>query len=337
MERVRLSVIGGGAWGTSLADHAAKIGHRVTLWTYEPEVAAAIARTAENPVYLPGLRLHPALAATADLEAAVAGAEWVIFVVPTAFARAQLARLAPLLPAAVPVVSATKGIENGSLQFVTQIMQDVFGARPHPLAVLSGPSFAREVVQGHPTAVVLATADAALGARLQTGLSSSTFRVYTSADVIGVQLGGALKNVMALAAGISDGLGFGHNTRAALIARGLAEIARLGRALGAEPVTLAGLAGLGDLVLTCTGELSRNRAVGLRLGRGERLEAILKDLRGVAEGVETCRAAQALIGRCGVRAPIIAAIHSVLFDGKDARRAVEDLLAIPPAEDWVGP
>jgi glycerol-3-phosphate dehydrogenase (NAD(P)+) len=184
---------------------------------------------------------------------------------------------------------------------------------------------------------VLATADHALGTRLQAELSSPTFRVYTSADVIGVQIGGALKNVMALAAGISDGLGFGHNTRAALIARGLAEIARLGRALGADPNTFAGLSGLGDLVLTCTGELSRNRGVGLRLGRGERIEAILADLRGVAEGVETCRAAQSLIGRCGARAPIIAAVHSVLFDGKDARRAVEELLAIPPAEDWVGP
>ena len=323
----KIAVIGSGSWGTSLAFLMADRQYDVSLWAYEQEVVEAINDRHENSLFLPGVTLSPKIVATSSLENSVSGAEAVLFVVPSHVARTVLAKLAPLLPKSTPLISATKGIENETLHLMSQVMEEELPLGTESrIAVLSGPSFAKEVCQRHPTAVSLACRDRQLGAQLQSLLIAPYFKIFTTTDLIGVQLGGALKNVIALAAGGADGLGFGHNTRSALISRGLAEIIRLGNALGADPSTFSGLSGLGDLILTSTGDLSRNRSVGYQIGQGKKLESILKEMKMVAEGIETTRAAYHLARKHDVRMPIVQELHSVLFEGKDPRKAVTDLM-----------
>jgi glycerol-3-phosphate dehydrogenase (NAD(P)+) len=258
---------------------------------------------------------------------AVQDRDAILFAVPSHVARSVLREMAPLLSSGLPIISATKGVEEDSLQLISQIMDDVLPRYMHDrILVLSGPSFAAEVSQGQPTALCLAGRDAESAAALQAACMTSALRIYADSDLIGVQLGGALKNVMALAAGVVDGLGLGHNTRAALITRGLAEMVRLGTAMGADPRTFYGLSGVGDLVLTCTGTLSRNHTVGVRLGKGEKLETVLSGMQAVAEGVRTAKAALGLARRARVEMPIVQEINAVLFEGKSCRRAVTDLM-----------
>jgi glycerol-3-phosphate dehydrogenase (NAD(P)+) len=322
-----LAVIGAGAWGTALAHVAATAGRRVRLWCFEPDVADAIARERRNARYLPGIDLPGGIEAVTDLSAAVRNVAAVLLVAPSHAFRSVFATLAPLLPRDVPLVSATKGIEVDTLALMTDVVRELLpaGSR-HPVAVLSGPSFAAEVAKGHPTAVTLACRDPQAARTLQELFTTETFKLFTTPDVIGVQVGGALKNVIALAAGGSDGLGFGSNTRAALITRGLAELSRLGVAMGGQPWTFAGLSGLGDLVLTCTDQQSRNFTVGFRIGRGETLDAITRGATTVAEGVRTARAAYALSRKYRVLMPIVEQIYAVLYEGKDPRKAVTDLM-----------
>jgi len=319
---MRLSVLGGGAWGTALASHSARAGLPVRLWVREDDVAAAINERRENPSYLPGVELPGGLRATTQLAEAVADAEAVIVAVPSEFCREIYRTAAPLLAEGATLVSATKGIEIDTLQRMTEVA--AAEAPGHPLAVVSGPSFALEVARALPTAVVVAAADHEVAERVQHALATGAFRVYSSEDVVGVELAGAVKNVIAIAAGIVDGLGYGHNTTAALITRGLAEISRLAVALGGRPDTLAGLAGLGDLVLTCTGALSRNRTVGQRLGRGADLQQACAGIH--PEGVRTTRAAVALAERHGIDLPIARQMQAVLYAGKPPREALEELM-----------
>ncbi|MEK6684322.1 MAG: NAD(P)H-dependent glycerol-3-phosphate dehydrogenase [Nitrospirota bacterium] len=323
----KIAVIGGGSWGTSLAFLMADQGFNVAIWVYEKEIVAAINEQHENILFLPGVALSPKIRATPALEESIQGADAVLFVVPSHVARTVLMKLGPILPKTAPIISATKGIENDTLLLMSQVMEEVLPPASRPnIAVLSGPSFAREVCQRHPTAVSLAAKNHDLAVRLQPLFSTPYFKAFTTTDIIGVQLGGALKNVIALAAGGADGLGFGHNTRAALISRGLAEIIRLGQALGADPKTFSGLSGLGDLILTSTGALSRNRTVGYQIGLGVKLADILKEMKMVAEGVQTTRAAYHLARKHGVRMPIVQEIYSVLFEDKDPHQAVTDLM-----------
>lgn len=322
-----VAVIGAGAWGTALARHLAEKHISVRLWAHEAEVVRVIESRRENQLYLPGVSLPATLSATNALPEAVAGADCLIFAVPSHVARSVLRRIGPLLSQPIPLICATKGIEEDTLDVMTQVMQHVLPAHMHgSLMVLSGPSFATEVSRGQPTALCLAGQDAGAVKTIQALLMTPSFRVYADDDVIGVQLGGALKNVMALAAGVVDGLELGHNARAALITRGLAEMIRLGVALGADPRTFYGLSGVGDLVLTCTGPLSRNHSVGVRLGRGEKLTAILASMQAVAEGVRTAKAALGLALRCGVDMPIVQEVDAVLFADKPCRQAVGDLM-----------
>jgi glycerol-3-phosphate dehydrogenase (NAD(P)+) len=323
----RIGVIGAGAWGTALAKHLAEKGLSVQLWAYEREVVDSIRATQQNQLFLPGVSLPASLLVTNTLGDVVQGCDGLLFVVPSHVARLVLQQIAPLLTPGMPVVSATKGVEEDTFKLMSQVMQDVLAPAVHRrIMVLSGPSFAVEVSQGQPTALCLAGQDSELVKSFQAAFMTSSLRVYADSDVIGVQLGGALKNVMALAAGVVDGLGLGHNTRAALITRGLAEMVRLGAAMGADPRTFYGLSGVGDLVLTCTGALSRNHSVGVRLGKGEKLKTILSGMQAVAEGVRTARAALGLARRAQVDMPIVQEINQVLFEGKSCRRAVSDLM-----------
>ena len=319
-----IAVIGGGAWGTALAAHLVRCGREVRLWVLEPEIAEAIREHHQNRVHLPGVALPGDLGATTRLDQAVAGIEMVLVVVPSEFCRGIYRQLRLLMAPETVLVSATKGIEIDTLLRMTEVAeQEIPGARP---VVLSGPSFALEVAREQPTAVVAASRQLAVAERVQQALSSRSLRVYASDDVVGVELGGALKNVIAIAAGIVDGLGLGHNAAAALITRGLAEITRLAVASGARSETLAGLAGLGDLVLTCTGALSRNRRVGLAVATGEAPSEALAGGRMVAEGVRTTLAACALAKRAGVEMPIAEQMRTVLHAGKSPRVAAEELM-----------
>jgi len=332
----RVAVIGAGAWGTTLARLLADTGLHVRLWAYEREVVEAIRHKHENTLFLPGVRLPTSLSPTISLGEALQDRELLVFAVPSHAARAVLRQIGPLLSGPIPLVSATKGIEEGTFQLMSQVIQETLPPGMHrSLAFLSGPSFAAEVCRGQPTAVVLAGEDVELVRRLQALLMTPFFRVYAGTDLIGVQLGGALKNVMALAAGVVDGLGLGHNTRAALITRGLAEMVRLGTAMGADPRTFYGLSGVGDLVLTCTGPLSRNYTVGLRLGKGHQLQEILKETHAVAEGVRTSRAALGLADRFGVEMPIVREVCAVLFEGKSPQQAVADLMVRAAKDETV--
>lgn len=333
-----VSVIGAGAWGTALAKHLAEKGLAVRLWAYEHNVVESINTSHENSVFLSGITLPQNLTATSSLGDAIQNCQGIVFAVPSHATRSVLRELAPNLADARPLVCATKGIEEDSAKLMTQVMEDELPTSMHrALMVLSGPSFASELTLGRPTAVCLAGTDDALVRRFQEVLMTPTFRVYADRDVIGVQLGGALKNVMALAAGVIDGLDLGLNARAALITRGLAETIRLGVAMGADPRTFYGLSGVGDLVLTCTGTLSRNHTVGVQLGRGERLETILAGMQAVAEGIRTARAALTLASRYRVDMPIIQEINAVLYDNKSCRKAVSDLMErdAKPEKGWI--
>ena len=319
---MRVSVVGAGAWGTALASHCARAGLDVRMWAREPEVVTAVNDQHENTVFLPGVGLPPELAASARLDQVLEGAEIVLVVVPSEFSRRVYSEMvASLAPEAV-LVSATKGLELDTLRRMSEVAGEE--APDHPVAVLSGPSFAMEVAKAQPTAVVAASAEHTVAQRVQRALSTRTFRVYSSEDLVGVELAGALKNVIAIAAGIVDGLGYGHNTGAALITRGLAEISRLGGGLGGRPETLAGLAGLGDLVLTCTGALSRNRRVGQGLGQGLSLAEASAGL--VAEGVRTTLAACALAEREQIEMPIARQMKAVLYEGRSPREALDALM-----------
>lgn len=322
-----VAVIGAGAWGTGLAVILAERYARVSLWVFEASLAVEMGRTRENSPYLPGVRIPPAVEPTSQLGTALAGQRLVIFVVPSHAFRAVLVQAQPHVDPQALVVSATKGIEVGSLSTMSRIMREVLPPAQHPrLAVLSGPGFAREVVAGRPTAIVAAAEEAEVARTVQRAVSGNALRVYAGTDPLGVELGGAVKNVIAIAAGVVDGLRLGPNARAALITRGLAEITRLGVAMGAQAATFAGLAGMGDLILTCTDDLSRNRRVGLGLAKGLRLDDILAGLGAVAEGVNTCRSGAALAERHGVEMPICRAVHRVLFEGQDPREAVVQLM-----------
>jgi glycerol-3-phosphate dehydrogenase (NAD(P)+) len=319
-----LSVIGAGSWGTALAAHLARAGHSVRLWARGPDRASAINERHVNPDYLPGLTLPEGIRATADLTAAAGAADTLFVVIPSAFCRDVYRRLAAASRPGAVLVSATKGLEAGTLRRMSEVAAEEAPGRR--LAVLSGPSFALEVAQGQPTTVVVASGDPAVAESVQQVVSGRTFRAYTSDDVPGVELAGALKNVIAIAAGIVDGLGYGRNTAAALITRGLAEITRLSVALGGRPETLSGLAGLGDLVLTCTGSLSRNRQVGRALGAGRSLAEAVASTHMVAEGVHTTLAACALAERAGLEMPIAEQMRAVLHEGKPPRAALDELM-----------
>jgi glycerol-3-phosphate dehydrogenase (NAD(P)+) len=321
-----IAVIGAGAWGTALAWLLAEKGERVRLWAFESEVAKGIASERENRSYLPGVRLADTLEATNSLTDVVQEVATIVFAVPSHAAESVVGKLAAAVPPRVPIVSATKGVEQAKLRLMSVLLEEMLPPHRGPVFALSGPSFAVEVCRRQPTAVSLAGPSGPEAVALQRLLMTPAFRVYLSGDRVGVELGGALKNVIALAAGIVDGLGLGHNTRAALITRGLAEMVRLGVAMGADPRTFSGLSGIGDLVLTCTGALSRNRAVGVRLGEGKKLADILAGTHTVAEGVNTARAALALAERHRVEMPIVREVCAVLFEGKEPRKAVTDLM-----------
>ncbi|MDH5527155.1 MAG: NAD(P)-dependent glycerol-3-phosphate dehydrogenase [Nitrospirota bacterium] len=327
----RVTVVGAGSWGTALAWVLAENGHRVTLWCREEETAHAINRERRNTPYLPGAPLPEGISATTDLVAAVQSApELLVWVVPTQFTRSVLSGLREHLPHDVAIVTASKGIEVDTLQLVSGVFEELLGPTCRDrLAVLSGPSFAREVVQGAPTAVAVAAWNPSVADTVQTLFASTTFRVYTNSDPVGTQVGGALKNVVAIAAGAVEGLGYGSNTQAVLITRGLAEMTRLGISMGASAETFAGLSGMGDLVLTCTGGLSRNRQVGIALGKGGNLEQILGEMRMVAEGVKTTEAALRLARKQHVEMPIVEQVHRVLFDGMGAKDALTALMTRP--------
>lgn len=323
----RLAIIGGGSWGTALAIVLAPRFERIRIWVYEADLAARMRASCENDLYLPGFRLPVSVEPVTEYARALEGAECVLGVMPSHLARAVYSDMLPHLDPSMVFVSATKGIENGSLLRVSEIMHEVIRARFEPrVAVLSGPTFAREVARGEPTALVAASTDAALAWDVQRAFSGPSFRIYTNDDPIGVEIGAAVKNVVAIGAGVCHGLGLGSNTMAALITRGLAEISRLALALGGQARTLAGLAGLGDLVLTCTGELSRNRTVGLELARGRRLDEIVESMRMVAEGVKTTNATVDLARRCGVEVPIAEQMYAMLHLGRSPLEAVRLLM-----------
>jgi glycerol-3-phosphate dehydrogenase (NAD(P)+) len=321
---MRCAVVGAGAWGTALADLLARNGHAVTLWAREADVVARVNAQHENARFLAGFKLDPNLRASEDLAGAVRDARIVVYASPSHVLGDIARATAPTVSRDAILVVASKGIERETLDIMTGVVSRELPG--HAVVALSGPSFAAEVAARQPTAVVAASEAAEAAEHAQRVFSSDAFRVYTSDDVVGVELGGALKNVMAVATGIVEGLGLGFNSRAALITRGLAEMTRLGLALGAQPATFAGLAGLGDLVLTCTGALSRNRAVGVELGEGKSLDAILASRETVAEGVLNTRSAQALAAREGVEMPIVDAVHRILFDGQDPRAAIGQLM-----------
>jgi glycerol-3-phosphate dehydrogenase (NAD(P)+) len=336
----RIVVLGSGAWGTAIAlSLHRRGGHNVALWAHSPEVAQQIVAAGENSLALPGFPIPPEIAVTGS-EEAVADAEIVVSTVASAFLRSALARIRPHLRPGQIVLSASKGIEDLTYLRMTQVIAAhlVLGEAAHPalnlpLGALSGPSFAYEVAQGQPTAVTVAFHDPAVGARIQAEFSSESLRLYTSTDMIGVELGGALKNVIAIAAGVAAGAGLGYNPAAALITRGIAEITRLAVACGGRRETLAGLSGVGDLVLTCTGSLSRNRTVGQALGEGRKLADILASLGSVAEGVLTTRAALGLARKHGIEMPIAEQMELILDEGKDPREAIKSLMLRPGKDE----
>jgi glycerol-3-phosphate dehydrogenase (NAD(P)+) len=335
----RIAVVGAGAWGTALAIVAGRRGdHQVRLWALEKEVCLALAQSRTNALFLPDCPVPPSVVVTNNFQEALAGAEIVVSVMPSHHCRRTFEHMAQWLLPQMLFLSATKGIENDTLLRMTEVMEEVIarfcGWKPR-MAALSGPSFAKEVAQGSPTAVTVASADTSLAARVQKDFSDPSFRIYMNDDLVGVELGGALKNVIAIAAGICSGLGLGHNSVAALMTRGLAEITRLSVACGAQPQTMAGLAGLGDLVLTCTGGLSRNRSVGIALGEGRQLKEIIAGMHGtVAEGVLTTNAALGLARTHGVEMPITEQMYAILHDSKSPHDAIRDLMSRPgKAED----
>src|SRR5215813_14120375 len=321
---MRIAVIGAGGWGTALASLLVSSGHDVCLWVRRTVLCEQLRDKRENSPYLPGISLPEALVYTTSLAEATSQAELLVLAVPSHVMREVALALKPRLERTSLLVSVSKGIEEETLQTMSEVLGASLRER---LAVFSGPSFAAEVARGLPTAVTVAAQVADVYATVQRVFVSSRFRVYTTADVVGVEIGGAVKNVIAIAAGVSDGLGYGHSARAALITRGLAEIVRLAVRLGAEPQTLSGLSGMGDLVLTCTSDLSRNHGVGVRLGKGETIESVLQGMTMVAEGVRTCRSVFSLARRLSVEMPIVEQVYALLYTGKPPRQVVADLLA----------
>jgi glycerol-3-phosphate dehydrogenase (NAD(P)+) len=323
---MRISVIGAGAFGTAMAVAAARAGNEVSLWVHDPDVAATIRETGANPDYLAGMPLSDRIHATNDLGEAATFSDTMFMVVPSHHYREVLTNLRGHCSAPVKVISGTKGIENQSLERMSEITSHVLGEQLAAFAVLSGPTFAIETARGDPTAAVIASKDAVFAQEVQQVMSSPALRLYHSSDVVGVELAGALKNVIAIAAGVLEGMGLGSNTTAALITRGLHEMTRLGLGLGGRLETFAGLAGMGDLVLTCTGALSRNRTVGVLLGQGKTLDEILRDAKFVAEGIKTSRAARALSERHDIEMPIATAMCHVLYDGQSPRDVLNRLM-----------
>ena len=343
----QIAIIGAGAWGTGLATVLGRKGsHRVRLWAYEVDVCDSINRNHVNDRFLPGARLPDSVRASSDFSTVLDGTEIIVSVMPSQHCRALFAHMRPFIPPRTLIVSATKGLEEGSLLRMTEVIQQVLTIKSNPegapllagfarsgdfdfsIGALSGPSFAVEVARGDPTAIAIASQSPELLSTIQQEFSDASFRVYTNQDVVGVELGGALKNIIAIAAGICDGLGLGHNSAAALITRGLAEMTRLTVACGGRAETMSGLAGLGDLVLTCTGGLSRNRSVGVELGRGKKLAEIIEGMHGmVAEGVSTTTAAVGLAHARGVEMPITEQMHAILHEGKSPKEALQELMS----------
>jgi glycerol-3-phosphate dehydrogenase (NAD(P)+) len=323
---MRMSIIGAGAFGTAMAAAASRAGNEVLLWAHDPEVAAGIRANGLNPNYLAGIKLDENVRATSDIGEAAAFSDTIFMVVPSHHYREVLHQIAATLDRPAGIISGTKGIENETLERMSQISKDVLGGRMHAFAVLSGPTFALECARADPSAAVIASHDLEFAQTLQQALSSPTLRLYHSSDVTGVELAGSLKNVVAIAAGVLEGLGLGYNTNAALITRGLHEITRLGMALGGRLETFAGLAGMGDLVLTCTGALSRNRTVGVQLGQGKKLDDILRDAKFVAEGIKTSKSARQLAEKHQIEMPITTEMYRVLYEGESPRDAVRRLM-----------
>ncbi len=333
----KIAVIGAGAWGTALAAHAARLDHDVRLWAHEAAVAEDIREHGENKVFLPGIALPKNLVATNDAKQALEGASIVIFVPPSAFLRSVATAVGPYVPADARVVIATKGIETDTDKLMLDVVaESIPKVKRDSLVVLSGPSFAREVASGLPTDVVVASRDAAAAMDIADTLHTPMFRVYTSQDPIGVELGGALKNVLAIAAGVCEGLGLGTNARAALITRGLSEMARLGVAMGGEPLTFMGLSGVGDLILTATGPLSRNRALGAKIAEGLDAKQYLASQRTVAEGYLTAKAAWQVAQKLGVEVPITEQVYYVLHEGRPLMEAMKQLLTRAQKEELWG-
>jgi glycerol-3-phosphate dehydrogenase (NAD(P)+) len=322
-----LAIVGAGGWGTALAITMARADRHVRLWVYEPDLAVAMLDTRENSIYLPGVQIPESVIFSNSLRDVVQGCPVVLIAVPSNFFRAVAEKLLPVVDPGTIFVSATKGIENSTLMRMSEVLADVAGAAANPqVAVLSGPTFAPEVARGEPTALVIASPDEQLRLRLQSELSTPRFRLYTNSDRTGVELGGAVKNIIAIAAGVADGLGLGSNAMAALVSRGLAEITRLVVASGGRRDTVAGLAGLGDLVLTSYGSLSRNRRVGIELGRGRRIEEITASTRTIAEGVRTTKSTVELAAKLGIEMPIAQKMYAVLYEGLRPHEALTDLM-----------
>jgi glycerol-3-phosphate dehydrogenase (NAD(P)+) len=333
---VSVGVIGSGAWGTTLALLLAKKGMDTTLWEHRPERAQEMQRQHENALFLPEFHFPPTLHVTADIEEAVRGKELLLFVTPSQRMRENVRQLAPYVGKDTLLVSGSKGIEIRSLKRMTEILEEEIPGSHRRIAALSGPNIAREVAEGKPTAAVVAAHEPDIGVSIRTLLTAIHYRVYTAHDVVGVELAGALKNIIAIGAGFNDGMGYGENAKAAFITRGLAEISRLGIAAGAHPLTFAGLAGIGDLIATCASPLSRNQQLGRRLAAGEKLDDILKSTRTVAEGVTTTQAALQMAAQYQVEMPITKQLSMVLFEGLDPRRAVPELMMRDPKSELEG-
>jgi glycerol-3-phosphate dehydrogenase (NAD(P)+) len=324
---IKTGVIGGGSWGSAFALHLGRLGIKTQLWVREEDILAELSRKRQNSIFLPHHIFSRWVSFSGNIRATALSADVLFIAVPSRFCRAVFSEIAPVLSKSQIVVSLTKGIEEGSLKRMTELMTEMFPRRARPrLAVLSGPSFAREVAEKHPTAVVIASENAECARNIQHLVSNIHFRAYASRDMVGVELAGAMKNVIALATGISDSLDFGHNSRAALITRGIAEMTRLGVKLGARMDTFLGLAGIGDLVLTCTAKLSRNYHVGYELGRGRSLARILLRMKMVAEGITTTISVRDLSRREGIEMPISEEVYRILYEGKDPRRSMRDLM-----------
>jgi glycerol-3-phosphate dehydrogenase (NAD(P)+) len=335
MQSENLAIIGAGAWGTALALLLAKNGHTFPLWVYEKDLSETMKTNRENTLFLPGFSLPENIQPTSSLKEAVEGKSAVLLVVPTHVMRATIKNIKPYLKPDCLLINASKGIENETLSTIHEILQEELD-RKHEFAAISGPTFAAEIARGVPSALVAAGDTLEIAERVKQIISTPKLKVFTSNDPLGVQIGGALKNVIAISTGISDGMELGYNTRAALISRGLVEITRIGTALGAKPETLLGLSGMGDLVLTCTGDLSRNRNVGIHLGKGRKLKEITKDMKMVAEGIRTVQSAYELKNKLNIQASVIEETYRVLYEDKSPQKALEDLMRVEIDTEFSG-
>jgi glycerol-3-phosphate dehydrogenase (NAD(P)+) len=335
MSNQNITIIGAGSWGTALSIHLANKGYRVNLWVYEKFLYKQIKETKENSLFLPGFSLPNLIYPTNSIEEAIGENDIILMVVPTNFIRNIAKELRLFLKPNTIVINAAKGIETGSLCRIQEILMEVLPITSN-FATLSGPTFAMEVAEGKPSAIVVASEQKAISDKLQSIFSTPSLKVFTSDDPTGVEIGGALKNIMAITTGISDGVKFGHNSRAAIITRGLVEISRIGTALGAKPETFFGLSGLGDLVLTCTGELSRNRQFGIRIGQGEHPQDIANDMKVAVEGLLTLKSAYALKSKLNIKASIIHETYKIIYEGKSPHRALKDLMQIKTTSEFIG-